>query len=168
MKTTIKLLCGLLFIVTAHRSFAQNMEGFFRTKGVKDLCEAAHPSNQYLEGKYFVADDHVSISIVSEDNITGRNIYTDIQLRRGNGALPFTELILVRDTDPFKTFDAFLKLQVRPLMLLYKGILDEKLFGQAITTIESISSKKVEDWDGATWALLAINFDYYNYLLTGE
>lgn len=165
MKTTLRLLC-LVLAFAANRAVAQSMDDFFRSKGVKDLCEAAHPNNDYQEGKYYIGPDHVSISIVSVD-FMGTAIYTDMQLIKGKGDLPFTELILVRDTDPFKTFDAF-KLHVQMVMLTYKGLVGAELFNRTVSALQILSNKRVADWDGATWALLAVNFDYYSYMLSGN
>lgn len=166
MKSLTKILLLVVFSIRTTSSFSQTLEGYFISKGVYHLCQAAHASNDYLEGTYDINKGYVDISLKSKDNVFGASIHTDLRLFRGNGDLYFSDITVLKDDDMVNPFDAF-GLQIELMRILIQAV-DKETYNKMRNSIKNSFNTDFENWTGKMWALLAINLDYYEYMLTGK
>lgn len=167
----MKHLRSILFLFalafTTSRLFAQTaLERYFNDEGVYHLCQAAHASNDYLSGSYDIYPGYVDVSLTSKDNIFGVKIYTDIRVVRGAGDLYFSDLKVLHDDDMVKPFEAF-GLQAVMVTELIKTV-DQPTYKKIRSSIIQQFDTDFEHWTGKMWALLAINLDYYEFMLSGK
>jgi hypothetical protein len=144
-------------------SQSMEMEDYFYSKGVFHLAQTTHPANVYMSGEYTMDSKYVDVSIKSIDNVFGAKINTDIRIIRGLGDLYFSNLIVLGDNDLVKPFEAF-GLQSSFLVAVLKAI-DQNTFLEVANTINQSFNTDIEHWNGKMWALLALNLDYYDYLI---
>ena len=102
-----RLVLLLVSIIIGSNVFAQNLEQYFYTKGINSLCEAAHPTNDNIDGAYAIKDGYIEVSITSKDNTFGKVITTDLRIVRGVGDLYFSDMINKQDNDIVPPFEAF-------------------------------------------------------------
>ena len=162
-----------IIFLTHQFAHAQTMQNFFYSKGVKDLCQAAHVSNDYESGTYNVQDNYVDITFVSKDHVFDRDIYTSLRLVRGAGGLYFTDILILNsngtigsdgtDGDIVNPFNAF-GLQAALMLSLAKSI-DRDSYQQLQQKIIDEFHTDVEQWNGKMWTLFGLNLDYIEYAL---
>ncbi|MGY3213967.1 hypothetical protein [Mucilaginibacter sp. HD30] len=160
---TISLLIIAIALLANQWAFAQTLSNFFYYKGVKDLSEAAHVSNIYLNGTYTIQDNYVDVTCVSKDNLFDRNIHTSLRLIRGAGVLFFTDIIVTGDDDVIEPFDAF-GLQTALMLGLVKAI-DSDSYAKLLQSMINQFHTDPQRWNGKTWALFGLNLDYLGYKL---
>ncbi|MBN8669495.1 MAG: hypothetical protein J0L80_02340 [Chitinophagales bacterium] len=156
----------LACIVIGNQVFAQNLEQYFYTKGINSLCEAAHPTNDYIDGAYAIKDGYIDISITSKDNTFGKVITTDLRIVRGVGDLYFSDIINKQDNDIVPPFEAF-GLQANLLLVLTKSI-DQASYQKIRASVQEEFGTDFERWTGKMWAVFALNLDYYEFMLNNK
>ncbi|EHQ29787.1 hypothetical protein [Mucilaginibacter paludis] len=156
---TLLIVAG--FFTTSPKASAQKMQDFFYSKGVKDLCQAAHVSNDYESGTYDVHDDYVDVTFISKDHVFNRDIHTSVRLIRGVGGFYFNDLIAPDDGDVVKPFNAFGL--TAALMLTLTESIDKESYNKLEQAITDQFHTDVKQWNGKMWALFAINLDYFEY-----
>lgn len=167
MKTTLKLLFVIVCVLATQAAYSQTLEKYLIKRGVYNLCEAAHPANEYIDGTYNISTstNGVDIHITSSDNVTGVQVRTELILLRGKGGIYFEDIWVLRDTDPWaKPFDAFTA-QVQLTLASLKALLGEKAYDEMLTTFKNTFGSDLSKWTGKDWAVLVLNLDYYAYLL---
>ncbi len=156
--TTITL---LLFLNLSLK--AQTLDGYFKYRGVKQLSEMAHITNDFESGEYSIDDQNVYVYIKSKDNVLGASIRTELSVNLGGGGLFFTDIYVNYDNDmvrPFEAFGAFTDL----FQDILKSI-DSEYYERIRKQFMESYGTDFRRWSGKTWALLALNLDYYSYLL---
>ncbi len=93
----------------------------------------------------------------------GRDIVTKLRLVHGFGNLYFKDIQLINDNDVTKPFDAF-GLQASLLTELYRAVVEET-YDKMRYEIKNNINTDFKNWTGKMCALLALNLDYYDYLL---
>lgn len=134
MKNIIKIILVFCFVISNSNSFSQTLDGYLYSKGVYNISQASHISNDYLEGGYNIYKDYVDISIKSKDNVFGGTVYTDLKLVRGLNGLYFSDIIIDRDTDMVKPFEAF-GLSADLMQEVYKNI-DSDTYNKICTNLK--------------------------------
>ncbi len=152
----------MLLLLVSFSSFAQNLDAYFKYKGIRGLSDLSHPANIFLSGEYKVSQNTVDVWIKSKDNILGGLVETHLLIYKGVGGLYFNDITVVSDTDPFaKPFEA-LKAMVDIIQDLMKQV-DRESFEKMRTDFVKTFGSDVHQWSGKTWALLALNLDYMDY-----
>lgn len=160
----IRIVSGVLLLTLLSLPVhAQNVDKYFYSLGVYHLCQAAHVSNDYLSATYDVQPGYVDISIKSKDNVFGATIHTNLRVIRGTGDLYFSDIIVQGDDDMVRPFEA-LGLEVDMVKELIRAA-DSDTYNKMRQSVQKSFNTDFEHWTGKMWALLAINLDYYEYLL---
>jgi hypothetical protein len=167
MKTAAKLFFLSILIIKSPIIFSQTLAGYFETKGVYNLCQAAHVSHDYLSGTYDIKKGYIDVSIKSRDAF-GSTKQTDIRVMRGTGDLFFSQLVVTYDNATWlaDTFEAF-GFQASLMLALIEAV-DQRTYDKMRNAVKETFNTDFENWTGKMWALLAINLDYYEYMLTGR
>lgn len=153
---------AIVLLVISINGFAQNMDAYFKSKGVRGLCELSHPSNDLISGEYTVSKSSVDVWIKSKDNVLGGTVTTHLLVYRGSGSLYFNDIAVLYDDDPFaKPFEA-LKMLMDIIQDMMKDI-DPKSFEEMRVEFVRTFGSDVRQWPGKTWAILALNLDYLKY-----
>lgn len=155
----------LALLAAADKSFSQTLESYLRTRGVAGLSETAHPSNDFQNGSYAIDNNSVYVTINSKDNVFGIPVTTRLRLTKGSD-LFFCNIKVLEDTDFVKPFGA-LGLQVAFIQNLIQAV-DAATYNEMRYTVRKYFNTDFENWTGEMWAVLALNLDYYEYLLTGN
>lgn len=154
---------AFLLFFSFHFVVAQNIYQFIEARG-KNISSTAHPSNDFLRGSYSSATQgYTDIIIISRDNLFSREITTKLRLVHGLGNLYFSDVKVLGDNDVTKPFDAF-GLEATILAKLIRKV-DSKTYSQIRDEIKANFNTDFENWNGKMWALLALNLDYYDYLM---
>lgn len=168
MKKYFHLILLLLLISAADSLSAQTLDSYLKTKGVSNLCTAAHTSHTYLSGTYAVSKDYIDVDFKSRDAIFGSSMKTQLRITRGAGGLYFKDITVIEDEADWllKAFDAF-GLQSEILISLIESV-DRKVYLQMRNWVSQTFDTDFENWNGKMWAVLALNLDYYDYLINGR
>lgn len=160
----MKKLIFLFFLLPAGNfAFAQTLANYFYNQGVKDLCTVSHVTNDFVTGRYQIADSYVEVGINSKDNVFGRDIYTQVRIVRGFGDLYFRDLVVESDNDSVNPFDGFGLMSSAMARLVRNSDPDsyEKIKRKVAGLFDEPDPER---WSGKMWALVYINLEYYDYL----
>jgi hypothetical protein len=164
MKNAVALLSFFILVFGYNISNAQTtMEYYFKYKGVAGLSSTAHPSNDFIDGTYDVQSQYVDILIRSRDGFNGRVHETKLLVSRGFLGLHFTDIYVVSDTDTsfYRAFEFFGKTMKATADILKS--LNKEQFEEMRTVIINLFGSDINQWTGNTWALIALNLDYFEY-----
>lgn len=145
------------------KTTAQSVSGYFETRGVSQLSEMAHITNDYISGEYSLDNQNIFVYIKSKDNVFGASVYTELTIERGFGGLYFSNIIVNKDNDSFPPFEAF-GITNQMAIEIFKSI-DKETVAKIRDEIIEKYGTNIEQWNGRMWALFVLNLDYYSYIL---
>lgn len=142
---------------------AQNIENYIRYRG-KNIANAAHITNDFVRGYYNSSNrNYTDLTIITKDNLLGRDINTRLRLIHGFANLYFKDIVVLNDNDITDPFDAF-GIQASFFTELYKMV-DKETYDKMRYEIRNTFNTDFKNWTGKMWALLALNLDYYDFLM---
>lgn len=95
----MKKILIIILLLSFNFFSAQSMSDYFKYKGVKNIAELAHPSNNFKTGSYKIYNDRVWIKIYYLEGY-----YTELNLRKVGGF--FTNIEIINDNDWVSPFTA--------------------------------------------------------------
>jgi len=133
----------------------QSINDYFRNKGILLLANYSHPSSEYKSGSYNARDsmNFVDVDIKYQDG-------NETLLRVYRSGIFFSKIDVINDSDivpPFFAAAAIMNIVIKESKKDNQGDIQKTL-----KHMKTVSNTDPEHWDGKTWALFAINLDYYS------
>jgi len=168
MKKYLPLQFLALLLFSNLSLYSQILENYLKIKGVSNLCTAAHTSHTYLSGSYSVNSNYIDVDFNSQDAIFKISMNTRLRITRGGGGLYFKDITVIDDEAGWlvKAFDSF-GLQSDIVMAIIEAI-NPAVYLQMRDLVSKAFNTNFENWNGKMWAVLALNLDYYDYIVNGR
>lgn len=156
----MRALLLLSFFICGLNVHAQTFAGYFRLNGMPNLCELAHPSNEYLSGDFTVSNQQIDVTLKSRDRVIGTEVTTRLRVVTASELPYFIDIDVLSDDYVFPPFE---QLTNEIDILLDLAAQSGEGFQPIRYAFTERFGNDMLHWSGKTWALFMLNLYYYTY-----
>lgn len=130
-----------------HSVNAQNLEHYFKSKGVESVARLAHPTNNFQTGSYKIYDNFILVDIKYV------NYTTRLKINKTGNFL--TEIQVIEDNDMVSPF-----LAIELIKDIYTNtVRDERVGENIILRLEDVFNKGISDLSGSELACVILTLE---------
>lgn len=130
-----------------HSVNAQNLEHYFKSKGVESVARLAHPTNNFQTGSYKIYDNFILVDIKYVNYTTRLKIY--------NSGDFLTDIQVIEDNDMVSPF-----LAIELIKEIYINTVREERVGKnIILRLEDVLNKAISDMSGSELACVILTLE---------